>query len=318
MDYVQKSLNLMDKLVEYFGYSPEKDNYYSSIVQFLYEKSQSGAVEIEKCLREEITVYLESLEIEDEKILICKFLGMTVNENFVVPENTSFDLLDDRCFLCFLVTVLRTISWVQSDNLLLVKYSKNIWNTGWHNLAKICRGKVYDLNTHNIVVYPFDKFFNLNEVEETKEERVQELLGKAKEIYVTDKKDGSAIIVTNYNGNVILNTNGQFKNIQIDLARKLFNEKYKGFIENVPEGYTFVFELIHPDNAIVLDYGQEKKLYLLAIRDLTTFKLKSYPELVAFAEEYNKPPVNVPLRSCFICLPVFDDLYFLENLNSVR
>ena len=43
--------------------------------------------------------------------------------------------------------------------MLLLKYGKTIWNTGWHNFAKQCRGKVIDLNTRKIVVYPFNKFF---------------------------------------------------------------------------------------------------------------------------------------------------------------
>ena len=83
---------------------------------------------------------------------------------------------------------------------------------------------------------------------------------------VTDKKDGSAIIVTNYEGKIVINTNGEFDNDQVKWAKKLFEDKYSYFYNNIPEGYTFVFELIHPENQIVLDYGDEKSLYLLGVR----------------------------------------------------
>ena len=59
-----------------------------------------------------------------------------------------------------------------------MKYSKIIWEIGWSKLAKQCRGKVVDINTREIVSYPFNKFFNLDEVEETKQDKVKELLEK--------------------------------------------------------------------------------------------------------------------------------------------
>ena len=38
------------------------------------------------------------------------------------------------------------------------------------------RGKIYNLETMEVVSHPFDKFFNLNEVDETKQEVIQEYI----------------------------------------------------------------------------------------------------------------------------------------------
>lgn len=289
MSYILKTLKFLDEIADKTNIDYDEVNKYRDIVQEIYlngsQEKESIVVSVE--LRNNVEDFLISMDIQYEKELIAKFLGLVVEG--VYPENLnslSFSLLTDVQLLRYLGVFLRTISYVQKGDLLLVKYSKTIWNTGWSNLAKECRGKVIDLKTMSIVVYPFDKFFNLGEVEETKEDRILYLLEQSEKIYITDKKDGSAIIVTNVQGNIIINTNGEFSNIQVELATKMFKEKYAYFYSHIPEGYTFIFELIHPDNRIVLDYGEEKSLYLLAMRDLTTLKLKEYPELVLFAKEY--------------------------------
>ncbi len=289
MSYILKTLKFLDEIADKTNIKYDEVNKYRDIVQEIYlngsQEKESIIVSIE--LRKNIEDFLISMDIQYEKELIAKFLGLAIEG--VYPENLSslsFSLLTNVQLLRYLGVFLRTINYVQKGNLLLVKYSKTIWNTGWSNLAKECRGKVIDLKTMSIIVYPFDKFFNLGEIVETREDRILDLIDRAKKIYITDKKDGSAIIVTNVKGNVIINTNGEFSNIQVELATKMFKEKYAYFYSHIPEGYTFIFELIHPDNRIVLDYGEEKSLYLLAMRDLTTLTLKEYPELVYFAREY--------------------------------
>ena len=281
MKYILATLDMIDKVSEELKLNIVENDKYRSLVADIYKLSQSEAIELSDGLKEDIIVYLKSLNIQDEYPLLCKVSGIEMGIAF------DFEHLTDNQLLRYLAIVLRTVTYLQKDNLLLLKYSKTIWNTGWHNLAKQCRGKVIDLNTRQVVVYPFNKFFNLNEVDETDLDKIYGLLSKADYISVTDKKDGSAIIVTKYNGEIIINTNGEFVNEQVKLAKGLFEKKYSYFYQNIPEGYTFVFELIHPLNRIVLDYGDEKTLYLLAVRDLTDLHLLKYSELVEMAEQYH-------------------------------
>ena len=276
MKYILSTLDIIDKVSDELSIEFDKKDKYRSLVAKIH--SYEEEVYLSEGLKSDIIIYLRSLKIQDEQILLDKISGI---------ENGKFSDLTDSQLLKYLSIVLRTVTYLQKGDLLLLKYGKTIWNTGWHNFAKQCRGKVIDLNTRKVVVYPFNKFFNLNEVEETKEDYIVDLLNKAKAVYVTDKKDGSAIIITNYNGELIINTNGEFQNDQIRWAKKLLVEKYGFFYNNVPEGYTFIFELIHPENKIVLDYGNEESLYLLAIRDLSTLKLFSYPELERVAKKFH-------------------------------
>lgn len=279
MDKVSKELNIT---------YVESDKYASIIVSLSDMLSNLDEIELGQ-LRLDIEDFILSLDIQYLKVNIAKYLLPEVSYLDIpkeyIDERELSDLIDIQ-LLKYLVVVLKTIAWTQKGNLLLVKYSKNIGNTGWHNLAKQCRGKVIDWKERTIVSYPFNKFHNLNEVEETKIERINDLLSNAKDVMVTDKKDGSAIIVTNHRGNIVINTNGVFANIQITLTKQLFAKKYLNFYNNIPEGYTFVFELIHPENRIVLDYGDDEKLYLLAIRDLRTLKLLTYREMKDFAAKW--------------------------------
>ena len=68
------------------------------------------------------------------------------------------------------------------------------------------------------------------------------------------------------------------------------------------EGYTYIFELIHPLNRIVIDYGDEKDLYLLAVRDLSTSKLLSLDETHKIANEFSFP---------------YPDVYSFKDLDEI-
>lgn len=292
MNLIFRSLDLMDLLGQKYNISFNERTKYGDIVEYLHV-FQDESIQLGFDLREVIIKYLKDLKIEKEKILIARYKGIKFDDmsDEVLNRLDWGDLTDYQIFK-YLGLVLRTINWVSTGEgfYLLVKYSKNIWNTGWHELAKICRGKVIDIEKRKIIVYPYDKFFNLNEVEETKEENLMPLLMNPKaKVYVTEKKDGSAIMVTKLpKGRMpIINTNGNFDNVQVDLARHLLQNKYKKFYSNVPIGYTFIFELIHPLNKIIVDYGDTEGLYLTGIRELDTFRLLTYPEILEKAKEFD-------------------------------
>lgn len=207
----------------------------------------------------------------------------------ICPEDfgaRSFSDLPAGSLIAPVRAVLKSVTYNQKDELLLLKYSKAIWECGWNRFALRCRGKVINMKTREIVSYPFDKFFNLNEVSSTSEEKVEKALAEADEVTVTDKIDGSMIAVSRYKGKLLVTTNGEFNNIQIDLANALIDEMYPKFRESAPEGFTFIFELVHPGNKIIIDYGNEKALYLLGVRDLTTKRLMRRTAVEGFAREY--------------------------------
>ena len=119
----------------------------------------------------------------------------------------------------------------------------------WDEVTLMCRGLVTD-NEGNIVAKPFDKFFNIEEGKFTPTENFE----------VYEKMDGSLGIVFWYEGQWVIATRGSFGSDQAMKAREIL-KKYNTDI--MFRHLTFCFEIIYPENRIVLDYGDDEKLVLL-------------------------------------------------------
>jgi RNA ligase len=123
----------------------------------------------------------------------------------------------------------------------------------WDEVTLMCRGLVTD-NEGDIVATPFHKFFN---IEEGKFEPTEKF-----EVY--EKMDGSLGIVFWYRGQWVVATRGSFTSDQANKAREILR-KYNTDI--MFRHLTFCFEIIYPENRIVLDYGNDEKLVLLGTFD---------------------------------------------------
>lgn len=283
MKYIVKVMNLLNKLKPIY----EPNGSYSELNKTMKNFPIMWPIAPE--LRDEIITLINDLDVEKQAEFIASMKNPgTPREELVLDEYTIHDL-DDRELINFFGAIMWSVSIVEKDNLLLFKYNECIWNTGWHKYAMESRGKIIDRNTLKVVSYPFDKFFNLNEHATTHENYVINQIASAQKVSLTNKLDGSTIIVSNNNGEPLITTNGAFDNDQTKWARQIFKHKYANFINNVPIGYTFVFELIHPENRIILDYGDTCDVFLIAVREnaLLDKGLVSYDTLVKIAEKFN-------------------------------
>lgn len=123
----------------------------------------------------------------------------------------------------------------------------------WNWCTKMCRGLVLEDVTGRVISRPFGKFFNWNE--ESSE------IGSGK-CRVYDKLDGSLFIVGNYDGELIFSTRGSFESDQCKKGTEIY---MKSFGDSCMEskGNTHLFEVIYPENRIVVDYGNSEKLIFL-------------------------------------------------------
>lgn len=146
----------------------------------------------------------------------------------------------------------------------IYKYSQNAtYSKSWNEITLAARGLIIHDETDEILARPFPKFFNYNE------ESVPTHLLKG-EIHVTEKLDGSlGISFINPNGDLEISTAGGFQSEQAAHANKIYNERYKGKWEPV-EGRTYMWEIIYPENRIVVDYGDEDDIHLLGAVDIAT------------------------------------------------
>src|SRR5690349_13252136 len=129
----------------------------------------------------------------------------------------------------------------------------------WNEVTLQCRGLIVDQN-NEVIARPFDKFFNYGEAHAP-------VLLPDMAVHVTDKLDGSMGILWQYQGQQGIATRGSFVSEQAIHATKLWNEKYAGKMF-VPHYITLLFEIIYPENRIVLNYGDVDDLILLGARNV--------------------------------------------------
>lgn len=128
----------------------------------------------------------------------------------------------------------------------------------WNECTLACRGLIMN-GLDEIVARPFKKFFNLEESEN--------LILPDETFEVYEKMDGSLGILYWVDSKPFIATRGSFTSEQAMAATELLHTKYVGIIEYLDPTKTYLFEIIYPENRIVIDYGNERKLVLLAIID---------------------------------------------------
>lgn len=136
-----------------------------------------------------------------------------------------------------------------------VQYSRN-----WNEATMNCRGLVIDKD-YNVLHYPMKKFFN------DFEHSALNIQIPALPFKVYEKLDGSLINVFPYEGKWLFSSKASFISYQKVLAEELFHELFGNPADVLDEAYNYVFELIHPDNKIVVDYKDRKDLVLLSVYD---------------------------------------------------
>ncbi|MDX6187885.1 RNA ligase [Flavobacterium sp. Fl-318] len=144
-------------------------------------------------------------------------------------------------------------------NLYIYNYTQNAqFERIWNEVTLSCRGLILD-EDFNIVARPFAKFFNLGECE-------NQILPKSSfEVY--DKMDGSMGILYWIEEVPFMASRGSFASDQSDKANEMLHGKYKDSWSLLDKNKTYLFEIIYPQNRIVLDYGTSEELVLLAVID---------------------------------------------------
>lgn len=124
----------------------------------------------------------------------------------------------------------------------------------WTPTTRTCRGLI--VHGDQIAARPWAKFFNYGEHEDG-------TLDLGAPVEVTDKLDGSlGILYTAPGGRLAIATRGSFTSEQALHATELLRTRYADW-EPADRGSTYLFEIVYPENRIVVDYGQADDLVLL-------------------------------------------------------
>ena len=153
-------------------------------------------------------------------------------------------------------------------------------------LVQECRGVIIDVDSLEVISYPFNKFFNLHE-----EYHATIDWSSA---YTTRKIDGSICKIVRLGQRLLISTNKTIDAFKAEIQNQLgcpyktFGDvilqglqkaSYEGGYSEVnemcmdifEEGYTYIFELVSPYTKIVIPYN-EIRLYLIGVRNNHTFR----------------------------------------------
>ena len=145
---------------------------------------------------------------------------------------------------------------VEWEDLVLFHYTNTcVYDRMWDEVTLNARGIIYNRETGELVARPWQKFFNLDEASHVK-------LGSLnnESFYVLEKLDGSLGILFFYNNQFYITTKGSFTSTQAVWGTKWARE-HINFLK-IHNNFTYLFEIIYPQNKIVVDYGDRAELVL--------------------------------------------------------
>lgn len=141
--------------------------------------------------------------------------------------------------------------------LVIYNYSDKVAFSGvWTHETRTCRGLIVNLDTQEVLARPFAKFFNYGQ------EKVDYDLD-AVVYHVGDKEDGSlGIMYRTPDGKYSIATRGSFVSDQAIHATEKLQRDIKADFE-IQTDFTHLWEIVYPENRIVLDYGDRDELIYL-------------------------------------------------------
>jgi RNA ligase len=208
------------------------------------------------------------------------------------------------------------VSYLHKKTFRILGYTEKAqFDNLWNEVTKQCRGLVIDENW-NVLARPFDKFMNLSEDD-------KQLMDEP--VHVSDKMDGSLGILFCYNQQFpedrwhdptpvrsvpavyyapwepkwTLITRGSYDSDQAVMGRKLA-EQHTGLLD---PNWTYMVEIIYPENRIVVNYGDRKGLTWLGARNLSTGLVRLSPSQYEWYGEQTKVFPYKTLREALECPP---------------
>ena len=132
--------------------------------------------------------------------------------------------------------------------------SKNLWTVETVH----CRGLVVDEASGVVLARPFAKFFDLDHTS----------VPTGGPIVASEKVDGSLGVLYRRSDGWAITTRGDPNSWQAAAATELWRNRHGSVTP--PDGVTWLFEIVLPENRVVVDYGERRELIGLAAIDIAT------------------------------------------------
>ena len=180
---------------------------------------------------------------------------------YTVPMATLSDICDPA-LVADAINEKMVIAHTDSSGLRLLNYTdRATYKRVWNPATLACRGLILDPQDR-VLARPFPKFFGVFEP-------IAPPAPVGVYMQVTDKLDGSLGIAYHHpDGDIRLCTRGWLSSQQAIEATRIWRERYS--LVTFDMNVTPLFEIIYPENRIVVDYGDIRDLFLLAVIDHAT------------------------------------------------
>ena len=177
------------------------------------------------------------------------------------------------------------------NNISSFNFSKEaFYNKVWNNMTIQARGLFIDTCNYLVVARSYNKFFNLDEREETKYENLKENLLYPLNCYL--KYNGFLGIVSFYNNELLFCTksqiDGDYSNYFKNIFNKIYDKKQINAIKKrlKDNNSSLVFEVIDSVNdKHIIEYNEDKLVLLDEIYNSINYSKVDYEELKIFADK---------------------------------
>ena len=198
----------------------------------------------------------------------------------------------------------QSVGFTHYNDMVLIKYSMiNVDRDMWANSNSIyreCRSVVIDLKNEELILVPFRKFFNLDEVEETALIKVVEKIKNAKIVEISNKLDGSMQSARFYRDQFIMSGSSALdpeNSFRLTEGLSWLTDSHKKMLIDFPE-VTFIFEYISMRDAHVVKYElKEEGLHLIGARRVDNGNMYTYKEIQEIADRYGVLVVKLEEQS---------------------
>lgn len=135
---------------------------------------------------------------------------------------------------------------------------KTQFDNFWNEYTEMCRGLIID-DDLNIVSNSFPKFFNIGQK--------KEILPSMKPM-ICEKLDGSLGVQYIHEGSFGVASRGNFESDVAKFADAWLKERFT--VDDFNPEWTYLYEVVFPENRIVVDYKGRSELVLIGVRDSHT------------------------------------------------
>jgi RNA ligase len=171
------------------------------------------------------------------------------------------------------------------------QYTSDLWN----EVTDKCRGLIFGVDSGKIVARPFVKFWNFFDARhlETMPDNFPPSVPT-----ITRKFDGSLGILYRYEGRSYIATRGSFTSDQANWATDWLNQHTPAVMW--PEGHTPLFEIVYPENQIVVKYDFSGLVLLAVVNNETGEELPrvDLEDLAQMNSVRLADQIDAPINQC--------------------